>query len=352
MKRFTLPAAIAVAILTCVACDDAATSDAPAETEEAATGGEAAESASAEGVGAVETGTEPAVATGTAPAEGTAQEASGAPAPDATGAAPGTGDVAAAGDAVAPGVTLAQLQIEFPDVPLDAEAGARAFAPREQDLIDYAADPTSTSARLAMYAHTIESVGPTHSMIRGEYTEPFSCPNALIIPVPPNQQASVGSVIVGSSVSRASTVYVTGGTPDAPVGTTFNGNDYGNARIAAGTWIAATEPGQPGTNLHCTIGPLTRQYTSVRSSGDQRLVFSFFNEPHVVPAADCTPLPLSGLPAVGDTIRALHNGSVRDLVVTEVHPEEGQVSIEAEVFGEMRVKRYQIGDFIIAPATP
>ncbi len=303
------------------------------------------DSAAAEGNGEAEAPAERAEDEG----EGAAADEAGAVAEADSAGAQADSQPAAAEDAVpeAPADPNAGLVpgLEYPAVPTSAVAGQAVFAPRAATLASRAEDPT---ARLDWYSMTVVTPGPVESVLQPEYGDPYSCPNSLIVAVPPNQTAEAGATVVTNRISGLGMGRLQSmGDNGAASIVLFNGSNHISMNRPAGRWWVPASDGAPGTTMFCNTGRREGKVTFIHSTGRQHIVADGFGETSVVPVADCATVPLSAPVEVGAEIRGFALGGMKDLTVTAIDAETGVITASFDWGDETREATFVPGEYTL-----
>lgn len=205
------------------------------------------------------------------------------------------------------------------------------------------------------YNATLSEVGETKSKVHS-FGEDIEMPNALIIPLPAEQKAQKGDILLtwwqsGSGMERA--IVTDASDPTAPKvdyldlsykddGTGF-ANEHANEQLKPNTFVVLKDGAwQPGAQILVTGNGSYEVGTLISCTDDKVLLKCFAGKIKVFNRADCTVVPLHQNLKPGDEVMAIFTSSLKDgYKVKKVDEKIGRVWVEGG-FGDAIVNILEV----------
>lgn len=205
------------------------------------------------------------------------------------------------------------------------------------------------------YNATLTEVGENKSKVRS-FGDDIEMPNSLIIPLPTDQKAQKGDILLtwwqsGSGMERA--IVTDASDPTAPKvdyldlsykddGTGF-ANEHANEQLKPNTFVVLQDGAwQPGAQIIVTGDGSNEVGTLISCSDDKALLKCFAGRIKVFNRADCTVVPLHQNLKAGDEVMAIFTSSMKDgYTVKKVDEKIGRVWVEGP-FGDAIVNILEV----------
>lgn len=192
------------------------------------------------------------------------------------------------------------------------------------------------------YNAKLQSVGDTQSPVK-YFGEDIEMPNSLIIPIPMEQTAQKGDIVLtwwqtGSGMQRA--LVTNASDPSSPIvdyldlGYQDDGEGFANKhadeQIKPNTFVVLQDGAwQPGAQIVVTGDGSYTAGQLISFTDDKALLKTFGGKIQVFKKADCKVVPLNQNLKAGDAVRAIFTSSYKDgYTVKKVNPKIGRVWVE------------------------
>lgn len=239
--------------------------------------------------------------------------------------------------------------LEFPVMGTTAKPGEYVLA-ANQDAANITSDQT-----VIFYTYTMVTPGEVESTIKDPFKE-RAVPNSLIIPIPPEQTAEVGDVVLtwwqsGSGMKRA--YVVDAKNPKEPV-VKYIDIDYDNPaknkdgvpigqmdeQLKPDSFVKLTEDFASGTAIAIKDEEWNRytHYQVINVVGEKVIVIGFAGRMAILDKAECLPVPIMPKVKAGEKVYAKSMSSFSEVTVKKVDKEMGRVFTEkdeAVAFGDV-----------------
>jgi hypothetical protein len=247
-------------------------------------------------------------------------------------------------DGPAPGV----LPLDYPVIETtNAKAGEFVLAP-SREFLNNAFEKGCDYATFIFYSFPMLTPGAKESKL-SSFSDTVVMPNSLIIPIPANQTAIVGDIILtwwqsGSGMMRA--IVVNADNPSEPVvkyldldwdnpATNSDGVSIGqmDEAIKPNTFVRINGDWEPGTAVAVNDNGSYKHAQIINVSGDKVLLCGFAGKLSVANKADCKPVPVYTIYNVGDEVWVPHIGSFTKGKIKKTDKKVGRYWVEIEFAG-------------------
>lgn len=238
---------------------------------------------------------------------------------------------------------------DFPVVATTAKAGEVVLVP-SYNWLQEANVNGADKVTMIWYQQTMSAPGADMSEVKF-MSDTRKVPNAYIVAIPPGGTAKKGDIVLtwwqsGSGLKRA--IVVDDATPAEPV-VRYLDIEYDNpAKSADGkttigqmdeklkpnTFVKLGTAFEPGTIVAIQDGADQKSAQVIRMAGEKVFVSGFAGKIAVVDKSRCTPFPLTSNAKVGDKVKAVWVGTLKDGTVTKVEPAIGRVFVKFDVDGK------------------
>jgi hypothetical protein len=240
---------------------------------------------------------------------------------------------------------------DFPAVETAAKTGETVLVPSYLWLQEATANGAD-KVTMIWYHQTMNAPGAEMSDVKF-MSDTRKVPNAYIVAIAPNGTAKKGDIVLtwwqsGSGMQRA--IVVDDAVPTEPV-VRYLDIDYDNPaksrdgktpigqmeeKLKPNSFVKINAPFDPGTIVAVQEGADQKSAQVIRVAGDKVFVNGFAGRIAVVEKSRCTPFPLTSSAKVGDKVKAVWVGTLKDGTVTKVEPAIGRVFIKFDVDGKER----------------
>lgn len=235
---------------------------------------------------------------------------------------------------------------DFPAVETTAKTGEVVLVP-SYNWLQEANVKGVDKTTMIWYSQTMEK--PDKEMSEVKFmSDTKKVPNAYIVSIPSGGTAKNGDILLtwwqsGSGMQRA--IVVDDATPTEPV-VRYLDLDYDNPaksrdgktsigqmdeKLKPNTFVKIGAPFDVGSIIACQEGADQKSAQVVRVAGDKVFVNGFAGRVAVIEKSRCTPFPLTSAAKVGDKVKAVWVGSLKEGTVTKVDPKIGRVFIKFDV---------------------
>lgn len=236
----------------------------------------------------------------------------------------------------------------FPARPLAAAAGSYALVPSRSGI--EAAFERPGPHTFVYLGAFIEQPGEFDSRIRWLSQQRGLVSNALVIPIRPNERASVGAVVLtswaaGSGLQRA--IIVPGGSAESPRVRYLD--VAANSAIAVAqptdtlppdTFHTLSTPGEIGSSVACRVEQRVERLIVTNTEAGRVLGLGFAGRMRVVELARCKPMPIVPQVRIGERVHVPVLGDFIEARVTRLEPEHGRVWAAYEFGNEQRTESF------------
>ncbi|MBN2682568.1 MAG: hypothetical protein JXR58_08670 [Bacteroidales bacterium] len=250
---------------------------------------------------------------------------------------------------------------DFPTVSTSAKAGEFALTP-SMAFIERAwkAKEEGKTSSFIFYSSTVVEPGDVESKIKQIGAE-VNIPNSLVIPIPANQTAKKGDIVLtwwqsGSGMQRA--IVVNDSEPTHPV-VKYLDIDYDNPaknkdgvpigqmeeKLEANSFMLLSGEWMPGTAVAYNKGSF-EHWQVISVSGDKVLACGWAGVMAVLEKSKCTPIPVKLDVKAGDLIQVPQYGTYKEGKVKKVDASAGRVWVEVQFGGEATEIVVSQGDII------
>lgn len=238
---------------------------------------------------------------------------------------------------------------DFPVVATTAKTGEVVLVP-SYNWLQEANVKGADKVTMIWYQQTMATPGAEMSEVKF-MSDTRKVPNAYIVAIPPGGIAKKGDIVLtwwqsGSGLKRA--IVVDDAVPAEPV-VRYLDIEYDNpAKSADGkttigqmdeklkpnTFVKINAAFEPGTIVAIQDGGDQKSAQVIRVAGEKVFVSGFAGRIAVVEKSRCTPFPLVSSAKVGDKVKAVWVGTLKDGTVTKVEPAIGRVFVKFDVDGK------------------
>ncbi len=242
-----------------------------------------------------------------------------------------------------------KFYLDFPIVStIDAPADSFVLAPSTSALRE-AREQGVRRARILFYSRKMLTPGSAVSTLE-EFSESVQIPNALIVPIKPNQSVQPGDIVLtwwqsASGMTRA--VVLEGGTETEPLVKYLDLKFESEPEtLAPSTFHKLNEALEPGTAVAYPDGNnFTYGFVIKRAQG-KILVANTFDVLEVVDEAQVTTIPISPQVSAGDSVFVPVIGNFTEGEVTEVNAPNAMVSVKYTWAGEETTEKFPYGSIL------
>lgn len=239
-----------------------------------------------------------------------------------------------------------QLSFTYPDVTLTAAEGDYVLAP-SQVSVDEAFQKKEEKPVFIFYAAKVVTVGEKESTLEDLAGSTNSIPNALIVPIKPNQTSVKGDILLtwwqsGSGLMRA--IVTEGG--ERPKVRYLDDFAKEEETLESDSFHKLTGVLEPGASVAVKDGASYRQATLINVSGSKAIINGWGGSTSVVEASTLKALPVTFSAKVGDEVMAPVIGTYDKVIVKSIDAAVGQVVAEYEFAGEMSSETFFFGDVV------
>lgn len=240
---------------------------------------------------------------------------------------------------------------DFPAVETTAKTGETVLVP-SYNWLQEANVKGADKVTMIWYHQTMSAPGAEMSDVKF-MSDTRKVPNAYIVAIAPNGTAKKGDIVLtwwqtGSGMQRA--IVVDDSTPTEPV-VRYLDIDYDNPaksrdgkttigqmdeKLKPNSFVKISAAFEPGTIVAIQDGADQKSAQVIRVAGDKVFVNGFAGRVVVVEKSRCTPFPLVSSAKVGDKVKAVWVGTLKDGTVTKVEPAIGRVFVKFDVDGKER----------------
>ena len=238
---------------------------------------------------------------------------------------------------------------DFPAVETTAKAGEVVLVP-SYNWLQEANVKGADKVTMIWYQQTMGAPGAEMSDVKF-MSDTRKVPNAYIVAIPPGGTAKKGDIVLtwwqsGSGLKRA--IVVDDATPAEPV-VRYLDIEYDNPaksrdgsttigqmdeKLKPNTFVKINAAFEPGTIVAVQDGAEQKSAQVIRVAGEKVFVSGFAGKIAVVEKSRCTPFPLVSSAKVGDKVKAVWVGTLKDGTVTKVEPAIGRVFVKFDVDGK------------------
>lgn len=256
--------------------------------------------------------------------------------------------------------------MDYPLTATTAKANETILAP-SRAFVDSAIANGADDEVFIFYDATMDTPGENASVINTVFDTGLTMPNPLVIPIPANQTAAVGDVVLtwwqsGSGMQRA--IVVAGGTPEQPMVRYLDLGLDNPAKNSAGVPIAEAEEQLDRDSFYVLNSEFqvgsTVAYPGdygdynfgyiVNMADDKMLVMSESGHLTAIDKTEAVAVPIKPSFAVGDAVQVAVYGSFSDGTVTKVDAEHGRVYVEYDFAGGKETEAAPYGNVVTADA--
>jgi hypothetical protein len=238
---------------------------------------------------------------------------------------------------------------DFPKVETSAKAGEVVLVP-SYNWLQEATVKGADKVSMIWYQQTMSAPGAEMSEVKF-MSDTRKVPNAYIVAIPPGGTAKKGDIVLtwwqtGSGLKRA--IVVDDATPAEPV-VRYLDIEYDNPaksgdgkttigqmdeKLKPNSFVKLNAAFEPGTIVAIQEGADQKSAQVIRVAGEKVFVSGFAGRVAVVEKSRCTPFPLTSNAKVGDKVKAVWVGTLKDGTVTKVEPAIGRVFVKFDVDGK------------------
>jgi len=242
------------------------------------------------------------------------------------------------------------IVLDFPVTTLEAQKDQWALAPSKENFDNFIKEKANVA--LIFQAVQIVEVKDAESKVKDLLETEYEIPNSLIIPLGEMQEAKdpeaeTGEIVLtfwqsGGEMMRA---LVTEGGLEPQVRYLSPGAPSDNADTLKQNSFTILEPElTPGITVTYESEYETHYGILITQNEDQALVQTFNKKVKIFNKKDLNPIEPTTKIDNGDKIMAPVTGKYREVIITEVFPENGQLIAEFEFSGQKTQKTFFITD--------
>lgn len=232
-----------------------------------------------------------------------------------------------------------EIPFDFSPVTTAAQNGEFVLCPSKA-FIDEAWNKKGKDATFIYYSKKIVEVGEFESVVK-EFSEDVIVPNSLIIPIPANQKAEKGDIVLtwwqsGSGMQRA--IVINGDNSHEPIVKylDLDWEVYGNEQetLKPNSFVKLSDIWQPGTSIAYKDNFYTNHAQIINLKDEKVLILGWAGRMKVVDKQDCIPIPISLELNVGDGVQVPYIGSFTDGIIKKYDKSVGRAWVEIQFGGQ------------------
>jgi hypothetical protein len=242
-----------------------------------------------------------------------------------------------------------EIPFDFPISTTTSKTGEYVLCPSKA-FLDEAWTEGGTNSTFIFYSRTMSKPGEAESEVT-EISENVVIPNSLIIPIPANQEAKKGDILLtwwqsGSGMKRAIVMDDTNPKEPKVRYLDLEWEYYGETEdiLKPNSFVKITEMWQPGTSVAYKDDYYMNHVQIIKVEGDKVLTLGWAGRIAVVKKSDCTPIPVTLELKTGDKVQVPHIGSYTNGTIKKFDAKVGRAWVEIEFGGQNQEIVVALGD--------